>query len=130
MLNFYNLLLAVSPISGDENVLDKVGNVWDSIVQKVQQGLDSTQIDDDIVNFFSKVKDDQQVQTALSNVGGDLKDAVTNIFNDIVYSDYDKLKTKLKKGGLFESIPGLKVALENGKRLWYICIYRGTWMTW
>ena len=114
--------MAVSPISGDENVLDKVGNVWDSIVQKVQQGLDSTQIDDDIVNFFSKVKDDQQVQTALSNVGDDFKDAVTNIFNDIVSSDYDKLKKKLKEGGLFESIPGLKVALENGKRLWYVFI--------
>ena len=114
--------MAVSPISGDENVLDKVGNVWDSIVQKVQQGLDSTQIDDDIVNFFSKVKDDQQVQTALSNVGGDFKDAVTNIFNDIVSSDYDKLKKKLKEGGLFESIPSLKVALGNGKRLWYLFI--------
>ena len=66
------------------------------------------------MNFFKNVKDDQQVQTALSNVGNDLKDAVGNIFNDLVDSDYDQLAKKFQNGGLYESIPGLRDALAKG----------------
>ena len=77
--------------------------------------MESTKIDDDLMKFFSNVKDDQQVKNALSNVGNGLKDAVGNIFNDLVKSDYDQLEKKFKNGGLYQSIPGLRDALINSK---------------
>ena len=118
MPHYYEFYVLVSLIRAEENIFDNIlntgQNIFSSIHDKGQEILDSTQVDEQLLEAFSKMKNDQQVTTAINNVKSDLKNAVQNIFNDIVSSDYDRLQIKLKEGGLIESIPGLTDALKNG----------------